>query len=141
MAKYREDLFNCRDDLKEANEMVTCRNDSILTVENEREHAQSERDKARVELEKAQGVLRDNEKELAAAVWERNSLMVHVAGIEELVAQARKEAIQEYKENFKDADDYLDLMRDATMEYKESLKRVDPSFDTDHYGKLILDEP
>ena len=44
--KYREDLFNCRDELKEANEMVRHRNDSILVVEKDREHAQAERDKS-----------------------------------------------------------------------------------------------
>ena len=45
-AKYREDLFNCWDELKEANEMVRRRNDSILVVEKKREHAQADRDKA-----------------------------------------------------------------------------------------------
>ena len=43
--------------------------------------------------------------------------------------------------NFKDTNDYLDLMRDATMEYKESLKQVDPSFDADYYDRLIIGEP
>ena len=32
-------------------------------------------------------------------------------------------------------------MRDATTEYKESLKRVNPSFDANHYDRLILGEP
>ena len=137
--KYRNDLFNCRDELKEANEMVRLRNDSILVMENEMEHAQVERDKARAELEKAREALCKNERALANVVWERNILKVYVVGA--LVAQAREEAIHEYKVNFKDTDDYLDLIRDATMEYKESLKRVDPSFDADHYDRLILCEP
>ena len=64
-----------------------------------------------------------------------------MAGIGALVAQACEEVVQEYKTNFKDKDDYLDLMRDATSEYKESLKRVDQSFDVDHYDRLILGEP
>ena len=67
-AKYKEDLFNFRDELKEANEMVRCRNDSIIIVEKEREHARSERDKAKAELEKAQRVLRENKKVLANVV-------------------------------------------------------------------------
>ena len=37
-AKYKENLFNCRDELKEANEMVRHCNDSILNLENKREH-------------------------------------------------------------------------------------------------------
>ena len=78
---------------------------------------------------------------LAATNWERNTLKVHMVRIGAIVAQAREEAVQEYKANFKDTDDYLDLMRDATMEYKESLKWVDPSFDADYYDRLILGEP
>ena len=39
--KYREDLLNFQDELKEANEMVRHRNDSILIMEKEREHARS----------------------------------------------------------------------------------------------------
>ena len=139
--KYREDLFNCKNELKEANEMVRRCNDSILIVEKEREHAWVERDNARAELENAQGALKENEKTLANVVWERNTLKVHVAGIRALVAQAYEESVKEYKVNFKDTDDYLDLMRDATMEYKESLKRVDRSFDTNYYDRLILSEP
>ena len=62
-----------------------------------------------------------------------------MAGIGVLVAMAN--AVQEYKANFKDTGDYIDLMRDAITEYKESLKRVDPSFDADYYDRLILGEP
>ena len=45
--------------------------------------------------------------------------------------------------NFKETDDYLDLMRDATEEYKAQLKKVNPDFDAEYYDKLILeaDEP
>ena len=56
-AKYREDLFNCWDELKKANEMVRRRNDSILVVEKEREYARSDRDKAKDKLEKVQAEL------------------------------------------------------------------------------------
>ena len=58
--KYREDLFNCNDELKEATEMVTRHDDSIIVVEKEREHAWAERDKVWAELEKAQGALSEN---------------------------------------------------------------------------------
>ena len=78
---------------------------------------------------------------MANVVQERNTLKVHVAGIGTIVAQAREEAVQEYRANFKDTDDYLDLMKDATMVYKESLKWVDPGFDVDYYDRLILGEP
>ena len=38
-------------------------------------------------------------------------------GIGATLAKAREEAVQEYKANFKETDDYLDLMWDATEEY------------------------
>ena len=123
-AKYREDLFNCKNELKEANEMVRRRKDSILIVKKEREHARAERDKARAELEKAHGELSENEKALANVVRRRNTLKVHVVGIGAIMAQAHEEAVQEFKVNFKDTDDYLNLMKDATMVYKESLKQL-----------------
>ena len=78
---------------------------------------------------------------MANAVREKNTLKVHVAGIGALVAQACEEAVQEYKANFKDTDDYLDLMRGTITEYKESLKQVDSTFDADYYDRLILGEP
>ena len=53
VTKYREDLFNCKNELKEATEMVKHRDNSIIVAEKEREHAQAERDKAHAELEKA----------------------------------------------------------------------------------------
>ena len=124
VAKYREDLFNCRDEPKEANEMVKRCNNSIRIMEKEREHARAEINKARVEPEKALRELRENEKALANVVWERNTLKVQVVGIGALVAQAREEVVHEYKANFTDTDDYLDLMRDSTMEHKKSLKQV-----------------
>ena len=58
--KYREDLFNYNDELKEATEMVRRHDDSILVVEKEREHAWAERDKVWAELENAQGALSEN---------------------------------------------------------------------------------
>ena len=64
-----------------------------------------------------------------------------MTGIRALMVQGHKESVQEFKANFKDMDNYLDLMRAATIEYKESLKQVDPSFDADHYDKLIIGEP
>ena len=61
----------------------------------------------------------ENEKALANVVWERNTLKVYVAGIEALVAQTQEEAIQEYKVNFKDTENYLNLIRDVVTKYKE----------------------
>ena len=80
---------------------------------------------------------------LLVAVREQDSLKVQVEGIRASLAKAREEAVQEYKANFKETDDYLDLMRDATKEYKAQLKTVNPSFDVGHYDRLILglDEP
>ena len=57
------------------------------------------------------------------------------------MARPREEAIQEYKNNFKDTVDYLYLMRDAMNKYKMAIKKVDPNFDGDHYDNLIFGEP
>ena len=56
------------------------------------------------------------------------------------VAEARVDAVQEYKNSFKDTVNYLFLMRDAVNEYKESIKKVDPTFDGDYYDRLIFGE-
>ena len=56
------------------------------------------------------------------------------------VAKAKADAVQEYKDGFKDTMDYLFLMRDAVNEYKASIKRVDPTFDGDYYDRLISGE-
>ena len=55
------------------------------------------------------------------------------------LAKAREEAVQEYRGNFKEMNDYLDLMQDAIEEYKAQLKKVNPDFDTEHYDRLILE--
>ena len=78
---------------------------------------------------------------LDATVRERNSLWVQVVGIGAQVTKAREEAVQQYKANFKDMDDYLELMRDAVVEYKMAVKRVDPNFDGNYIDSLILGEP
>ena len=59
------------------------------------------------------------------------------------LAKAHKEAVQEYKANFKEINDYLDLIQNATKEYKAQLKKVNPDFDVEHYDRpiLALDEP
>ena len=57
------------------------------------------------------------------------------------VAKAKVDAVQEYKNSFKDMMDYLFLMRDAVNEYKASIKKVDPTFDEDYYDSLISGEP
>ena len=128
-------------ELKEATEMVRSRNESLVALENEKKYAPIERDRAKVDLEKAKATLNEHEKLLASAVQERDSLKAKVPGIGVQVAKARKEAVREYKKNFKDTNDYLDLMRDAVVEYKEALKQVDPNFNGDYYDRLILGEP
>ena len=140
-AKYREELFNCKNELKEVTEVARSRDQSLLTLEKETEYAQLERDRAKVDLEKAKVALIEHEKVLDGAVRERNSLRIQVAGIRVQVAKAHEESIQEYKANFKDTDDYLELMRDAVAEYKEAVKKFDPNFDNDYYDRLILGEP
>ena len=140
-AKYREDLNTCKSELKEVSEVVRQREHSLLTTEKEVEYAQVERDRAKADLVKASAALTEHEKVLDAAIRERNSLRIEVAGIGAQVTKAREEAIQQYKANFKDTDDYLELMRDAITEYKIVVKKVDPNFDGDYYENLILGEP
>ena len=55
------------------------------------------------------------------------------------LAKVRKEAVQEYSANFKETNDCLDLLNDATKEYKASLNRVNLGFDAEYYEKLILE--
>ena len=57
------------------------------------------------------------------------------------MAKVRVDAVQEYKNSFKDMVDYLYLMRDVVNEYKASIKKVDPTFDGDYYDCLIFCEP
>ena len=68
-------------------------------------------------------------------------LKAEVASIGEKVARAQEEAVQEYKNNFKDTDDYHDLMKDAVIEYKMVVKKVDPNFDGDYCDNLIFGKP
>ena len=72
------------------------------------------------------------------AAREQDALKAEVAA---KVARAQADAVQEYKNNFKDTVDYLYLMRDAVNEYKESIKKVVPIFDGDYYDRLISGEP
>ena len=92
-------------------------------------------------MESAEAVLIKHKKVLNANVRERNSLRIQVARIRAQVAKAREEAVQEYKANFKDTDDYLELMRNAVTEYKQAVRKVDPNFDGDYYDSLIFGEP
>ena len=94
VAKYRENLFNCKNELKEATKIVRSCDDSLLATEKGKEYAQVERDRAWADLEKAKGVLSDNEKALANTIWEWNTLKAHMACLGALVAQAREEAVQ-----------------------------------------------
>ena len=90
---------------------------------------------------KASAALTKHEKVLDGTVRERNSLRIQVLGIGAQIAKAREEAVHECKANFKDTDNYLELIRDAVTEYKQAVRRVDPSFDGAYYDSLILREP
>ena len=64
-----------------------------------------------------------------------------LAGIGKRVAKAREETVQEYKDQFKDIDNYRDLMRDAVAEYKMAVKKADPPSTLTITTNLILGEP
>ena len=137
-ARYKKELHHSKEELKGATEVVASCMHSILALENEKKHADLERDRAKADLEKAKAVLQERNRALQVTAREYDALKAEVAG---KVAKAREEAIQEYKNNFKDTVDYLYLMRDVVDEYKMAIKKVDPTFDGDHYDSLIFDEP
>ena len=60
MAKYKEELFNYKNELKEVTEV----NQSFLALEKETEYAQLEWDRAKADLERAKAVLIKHEKVL-----------------------------------------------------------------------------
>ena len=93
--------------------MVRSRNKSLLALEKEKEYVALERDRAKAGLQKAKAALIEHQRVLDGAIWERNSLRIQVVGIREQVAKAREKVVQEYKANFKDTDDYHELMRDV----------------------------
>ena len=97
-----------------------------------------ERDRVKVELEKTKAILQERDRALQVAAREQDTMKAELAGN---LAKAREEAIQEYKNNFKDTVDYLYLIRDAVDEYKMSIKKVDPTFNGDYYDNLIFSEP
>ena len=70
---------------------------------------------------------------------ERDQLKVQMEGFRASLVKAHEEAVHEYRANFKETNDYLDLLNDTTEEYKALLKRVNPNFDTEHYDRLILE--
>ena len=73
------------------------------------------------------------------AKGEQDQLKALVERFEAYLAKTHEKAVQEYKANFKETNDYLDLMQDAIEEYKVLLKRVNPDFDVEHYDRLILE--
>ena len=85
-AKYREELFNCKNELKEVTEVAKSLSQSLLALEKEVEYAQLERERAKIDLDRAKVVLTEHEKMLDATVRERNSLRIQVAGIGTQVA-------------------------------------------------------
>ena len=104
-----------------------------------------EADRARAELEQAKALILEKDRALQTATLEQESLKAEVAArkaeVAASVAEAEMDAVKAYKDGFKDKVDYLFLMRDAVNEYKASIKRVDPTFDGDHYDRLISSEP
>ena len=108
-AKYRKDLHSCRNELKGASKVVSSYKHSLFALEKEKEYADHERDWARADLERANIALQEQDKALNDSTRERDILKGELAGMREKVARAREEAVQEYKDNFKDMDDYLDL--------------------------------
>ena len=107
-------------------------------MERGRQHAQAERDRACDDLVKAQEATRGLYPTCLEVFRKQDLLKAQVEGFGASLAKAHEEAIQEYRANFKEMNDYLDLMHNATEEYKGQLKKINPDFDTEHYDRLIL---
>ena len=133
--RYQEDLHQRKEDLKGASELLASCQQSLLVAEKEREYAGGELKQARAHLEEAKAIIQEKDRALQVAVREHDSLKAEMAT---KVAKAEVNAVQAYKDGFKDTMDYLFLMRDAVNEYKASIKKVDPTFDGDYYDRLIF---
>ena len=114
--------------------VARCRH-SILALEKENEHADLERDRPKADLEKAKAVLQEKDRALQVVAREYDALKAEVVS---KVAKAQEEAVQEYKNNFKDMVDYLYQIKDVVDEYKMAIKKVDRTSDGDHYDSLIF---
>ena len=119
--RYWEELYGVREELKGVNEAPADCWHSVLSLEKENEHAGLERDQARANLEQAKALLQEKDKSLHDVAREQDTIK---AEVEAMVAKARSDAVQEYKDGFKDTMDYLFLMWDAVNEYKASIKRL-----------------
>ena len=97
------------------------RQQSLLASEKEREYAGRELERARAHLEEAKAIIQEKDRALQVAVQEKDSLKAEMAI---KVAKAEVDAVQAYKNGFKDTMDYLFLMRDVVNEYKASIKRL-----------------
>ena len=95
-AKYREDLHTCKNELKGASEVVKGCKDSLLALE--KDYVDRERNQAKAGLEKANIALQERDNALHIATRERDSLKGELAGMDEKIARARKEAVQKYKD-------------------------------------------
>ena len=89
-----------------------CRH-SLLVAEKEWDHAGLERDCARADLERAKTFLQEKDRALQVTAQEQDALKAEMAA---KVAEARANAIREYKNGFKDTMDYLFLMRCSERE-------------------------
>ena len=110
---------------------------SLLAADKEKEYVGRERDQARADREQAKTFLQEKDRALQVAAREQDTLMAEMAA---KVAKAKVDAVQEYKNSFKDKVDYLLLMRDAVNEYKAFIKKVNLTFDGDSYDRLIFGE-
>ena len=73
-AKYREDLYTCKNELKGASEAVKGCRDSLLAIEKEKEYADLERDWAKADLEKAKATLQEQDRAFHVATQEQDML-------------------------------------------------------------------
>ena len=69
-AKYREDLHTCKNELKEASEVVKGCKDSLLALE--KDYVDRERNQARADLERANIALQERDSALHIATRERD---------------------------------------------------------------------
>ena len=69
-ARYRDELHHKKEELKSATEVLADCRHSLLSMENDKEHASLERDRARADLKQAKAFLQEKDRSLQVAARE-----------------------------------------------------------------------
>ena len=104
--RYREELHQRKEELKGAFELLASCQQSLLATEKEQEYASRELERARAHLEGAKAIIQGKDGALQVAAREQDALKAEMTA---KVTKAEVDAVQAYKDSFKDTMDYLFL--------------------------------